>query len=129
MKIVLDRARCTGRRAGRPRRAQCGLADTTERYATLPYFWSDWHGSRIQFVGLPGEEHEVVSGDLDGEHFVAVYREGDKLIGALTLSGQRHIMKYRRLIARTRRETPPFRAALAVRCSTPAHHRRRMDQP
>jgi NADPH-dependent 2,4-dienoyl-CoA reductase/sulfur reductase-like enzyme len=73
--------------------------DTTERYATVPYFWSDWYGSRIQFVGLAGEEHEVVSGDLDGEHFVALSREGDQLSGALTLNGQRHIMKYRRLIA------------------------------
>jgi hypothetical protein len=41
----------------------------------------------------------VVSGDLDGEHFVALYREGDQLSGALTLNGQRHIMKYRRMIA------------------------------
>ena len=73
--------------------------DTAQRYATVPYFWSDWYGSRIQFVGLAGgEEYEVVSGDLEGEHFVALYREGDKLSGALTLNGQRHIMKYRRLI-------------------------------
>jgi NADPH-dependent 2,4-dienoyl-CoA reductase/sulfur reductase-like enzyme len=74
--------------------------DAAEPYATVPYFWSDWYGSRIQFVGLAGEEHAVVSGDLDGEHFVALYREGDRLSGALTLNGQGHIMKYRRLIAR-----------------------------
>jgi NADPH-dependent 2,4-dienoyl-CoA reductase/sulfur reductase-like enzyme len=74
--------------------------DTAEHCATVPYFWSDWYGSRIQFAGLAGgEEHEVVSGDLDGEHFVALYREGDQLSGALTLNGQRHIMKYRRMIA------------------------------
>jgi NADPH-dependent 2,4-dienoyl-CoA reductase/sulfur reductase-like enzyme len=72
---------------------------TAEPYATVPYFWSDWYGSRIQFVGLAAsEDHEVVSGDLASDHFVALYREDNKLTGALTLNGQRHIMKYRRLI-------------------------------
>jgi hypothetical protein len=74
---------------------------TAEPYSTVPYFWSDWYGSRIQFVGLAAsEEHEVVSGDVAGDHFVALYREGDELTGALSLNGQRHIMKYRRLITR-----------------------------
>jgi hypothetical protein len=40
-----------------PRRAQRGPARPAERYATVPYFWSDWYGSRIQFAGLArGEE-------------------------------------------------------------------------
>jgi NADPH-dependent 2,4-dienoyl-CoA reductase/sulfur reductase-like enzyme len=70
-----------------------------KRYATVPYFWSDWYGSRIQFVGVPtGDDYEIVSGHLDSDHFVALYRSGDTLSGALTLNGQRHIMKYRRLI-------------------------------
>jgi NADPH-dependent 2,4-dienoyl-CoA reductase/sulfur reductase-like enzyme len=72
-----------------------------EPYRTVPYFWSDWYGSRIQFAGIAdGDEHVVVSGDLTGERFVALYRRGDALSGALTLNGQRHIMRYRRLIAR-----------------------------
>ncbi|HEV8559948.1 MAG TPA: FAD-dependent oxidoreductase [Actinophytocola sp.] len=30
----------------------------------VPYFWSDWHDDRIQFVGIPeADEIEVVSGD------------------------------------------------------------------
>ncbi|MEU1994035.1 FAD-dependent oxidoreductase [Nocardia gamkensis] len=70
-----------------------------QTYSTVPYFWSDWYGHRIQFVGVPsGQEHEVVSGSLDSDHFVVLYRDGDLLSAALTLNGQRHIMKYRNLI-------------------------------
>ncbi|MEV0972346.1 NAD(P)/FAD-dependent oxidoreductase [Microtetraspora glauca] len=70
-------------------------------YSTVPYFWSDWYGSRIQFVGVPAtDEVRVVDGGPGGDHFVALYREGDRLAGALTLNGQTQIMKYRGLIAR-----------------------------
>ncbi|MFJ2668158.1 NAD(P)/FAD-dependent oxidoreductase [Nocardia fluminea] len=70
-------------------------------YSTVPYFWSDWYEHRIQFVGVPaGDGHEVVSGALDSNHFVVLYRDGDLLSAALTLNGQRHIMKYRNLINR-----------------------------
>lgn len=73
--------------------------DNATPYATVPYFWSDWYGSRIQFVGVSNDDEvEVVAGELGGDHFVALYREGDRICGALTLNGQRHVMKYRRLI-------------------------------
>ncbi|MGC9670723.1 NAD(P)/FAD-dependent oxidoreductase [Planosporangium sp. 12N6] len=70
-------------------------------YATVPYFWSDWYDSRIQFVGVPAtDEVRVVDGDVDGDRFVALYREGDRLAGVLTMNGQAQIMKYRGLIMR-----------------------------
>ena len=70
-------------------------------YETVPYFWSDWYGSRIQFVGVPeSEEVLVVAGDVDhDDRWTALYRQGDRLVGALTLNGQTVIMKYRRMIA------------------------------
>ncbi|CAM3340654.1 NAD(P)/FAD-dependent oxidoreductase [Kibdelosporangium persicum] len=75
-----------------------------QSYVTVPYFWSDWYGSRIQFAGVATNAgHEIVSGDPAGDHFVALYREGDRLTGVLTLNGQRHVMKYRRLIAQRAR--------------------------
>ncbi|MDQ7807221.1 oxidoreductase C-terminal domain-containing protein [Amycolatopsis sp. A133] len=93
-------------------------------YSTVPYFWSDWYGSRIQFAGVATVDGvEIVSGDPAGDHFVALYREGDRLSGVLTLNGQRHVMKYRRLIAeRTRfdeavafaRTSAPERSATAT---------------
>lgn len=71
-------------------------------YGTVPYFWSDWYGSRIQFVGVPeSEEVLVVDGDVDNDdRWTALYRQGDRLVGALTVNGQTVIMKYRRMIAR-----------------------------
>lgn len=80
-----------GRNAVNPQAAQ--------PYTTVPYFWSDWYGHRIQFVGVTTDDLEVVSGALDDTHFVVLYRAGDRIVGALTLDGQRHVMKYRRMIA------------------------------
>ena len=66
-------------------------------YGTVPYFWSDWYDVRIQFVGSPdADEVLLVDGDPDGgSRWVALYRRGDRLIGALTVNGQGEIMKYR----------------------------------
>jgi NADPH-dependent 2,4-dienoyl-CoA reductase/sulfur reductase-like enzyme len=69
-------------------------------YSTVPYFWSDWYGKRIQFVGVPGaDEIRVVAGNVDDERFLALYRRGDRLVGALSIEQPKLIMKYRRLIA------------------------------
>jgi NADPH-dependent 2,4-dienoyl-CoA reductase/sulfur reductase-like enzyme len=69
-------------------------------YSTVPYFWSDWYDVRIQFVGSPqADEIVVVDGDLEQDNrVVALYREGDRFVGALTVNGQTEIMKYRGLI-------------------------------
>jgi NADPH-dependent 2,4-dienoyl-CoA reductase/sulfur reductase-like enzyme len=66
-------------------------------YETVPYFWSDWYGHRIQFVGVPGSDeiHTVA-----GEKFLALYRAGDRLAGALTIDQPTRVMKFRRMIAR-----------------------------
>jgi NADPH-dependent 2,4-dienoyl-CoA reductase/sulfur reductase-like enzyme len=70
-------------------------------YQTVPYFWSDWYDARIQFVGVPdADEVEVVLGDIDSGRFVALYRSGDRLTGALAVNKQREVMKFRALIAR-----------------------------
>ncbi|ANS65885.1 ferredoxin reductase [Streptomyces lincolnensis] len=37
--------------------------------------------------------------DEDSDHLVALYRRGDRLVGAATLDEPRKIMKYRRFIA------------------------------
>lgn len=73
--------------------------ENAKPYATVPYFWSDWYGSRIQFVGVPeADEVRVVDGHVDDDRWTALYRRGDRVVGALTLNGQTVIMKYRRMI-------------------------------
>lgn len=70
-------------------------------YSTVPYFWSDWYDTRIQFVGVPeADEIVTVTGHLEDGQFVALYRRGDRVVGALALDHQTHIMKYRALIAK-----------------------------
>ncbi|BDZ48865.1 pyridine nucleotide-disulfide oxidoreductase [Frondihabitans sucicola] len=74
--------------------------DRAEPYETVPYFWSDWYGNRIQFVGTAiADAVSFVSGGPDEEAFVALFRRGDRLVGAATLNEPRKIMKLRRLIA------------------------------
>ncbi|MDT5302355.1 MAG: hypothetical protein QOG79_5597, partial [Mycobacterium sp.] len=75
--------------------------ENAKPYGTVPYFWSDWYGSRIQFVGVPdADEVLLVDGDVEnGERWVALYRRGDRIAGALAVNGQTVIMKYRRMIA------------------------------
>jgi NADPH-dependent 2,4-dienoyl-CoA reductase/sulfur reductase-like enzyme len=73
-------------------------------YETVPFFWSDWYDSRVQFVGVAhardGVEIEVVAGDdADGGPVTALYRAGDRIVGALAVDMRAEVMKYRRLIA------------------------------
>lgn len=82
--------------------------DGAKAYETVPYFWSDWYDSRVQFVGIAdgrdGVEIEVVAGDdAEGGPFTALYRSGDRIVGALAVDMRAEVMKYRRLIAQ--RET------------------------
>jgi NADPH-dependent 2,4-dienoyl-CoA reductase/sulfur reductase-like enzyme len=71
-----------------------------EPYRHIPYFWSDWYGHRIQFAGVPEGEPEIVTGSWDADEFAALYRVGDRIVGALTLNRRADIMKYRAMIGR-----------------------------
>jgi NADPH-dependent 2,4-dienoyl-CoA reductase/sulfur reductase-like enzyme len=71
-------------------------------YETVPYFWSDWYGKRIQFVGVAAaaDEIDLIAGDLDGDRFLVLYRRDDRLIGALGLEQRSQVMKYRMMIGK-----------------------------
>jgi len=78
-------------------------------YETVPYYWSDWYGHRIQFVGTPiCDEVTFFRSATSTASLVALYRAGDRLIGAACVDGQRMIMNYRRLI----REGASFETAV-----------------
>jgi hypothetical protein len=74
--------------------------DRARAYETIPYFWSDWYGNRIQFVGTAAAESvSFASGGPGEDKFVALYRAGERLVGAATLNEPGKVMKYRRFIA------------------------------
>ncbi|MFI1032644.1 NAD(P)/FAD-dependent oxidoreductase [Streptomyces sp. NPDC020951] len=61
--------------------------DARKPFAPVPYFWSDQYDMKIQAYGfLRGhDEVAVVEGDLAARRFVAVYRTGDRVSGALAV--------------------------------------------
>jgi NADPH-dependent 2,4-dienoyl-CoA reductase/sulfur reductase-like enzyme len=77
-----------------------GPAEATP-FAPVPYFWSDQYGVKIQFVGhiRPDDEVRVVHGSTDDRRFVALYRRGARLAGALGFDRPGLVMACRRLIA------------------------------
>lgn len=56
-------------------------------FAPVPYFWSDQYDMKIQAYGyLRGHDAvAVVEGDLADRRFVAAYRTGDRVTGALAI--------------------------------------------
>ena len=92
-----------GAAAARNLLAASGVGDgSPEPYAPVPFFWSDQFDIRIQFLGRAhqDDEVEVVLGstepDEDGNaKFLALYRNGDTVHGALGVNAPRWVMKMR----------------------------------
>jgi NADPH-dependent 2,4-dienoyl-CoA reductase/sulfur reductase-like enzyme len=59
--------------------------DEAPPYAPVPYFWSDQHGTKIQFLGncRPDDEVRVVEGSADEGRFVAAYGRAGRLTAVL----------------------------------------------
>ncbi|WP_371574386.1 NAD(P)/FAD-dependent oxidoreductase [Streptomyces sp. NBC_01314] len=71
-------------------------------FAPVPYFWSDQYDMKVQAYGhLRGhDEVAVVDGDLAERRFVAVYRTGDRITGALAVGmPPKAIRQWRQAIA------------------------------
>lgn len=75
-----------------------GQPDTP--HASIPYFWSDWYGRRIQFIGEPTADETAVVGDPARGEFACLYRTGERITGALTVGGKGAIARYRTAIRR-----------------------------
>lgn len=60
--------------------------DEVEAYAALPYYWSDQYDWKLQFVGRPGPDVTVTEGSVEDGRFMAEYRSGDQLRGALCVN-------------------------------------------
>jgi hypothetical protein len=70
-------------------------------YTPVPFFWSDQYQAKIQVLGRPDPEDEVVvvDGSAADRKLVALYRRGDRLSAALGISRPRQLMAYRPLLA------------------------------
>ncbi|MFJ9863882.1 FAD-dependent oxidoreductase [Streptomyces sp. NPDC101165] len=82
--------------------------DRAARFAPVPRFWSEQHGTRIQAVGVPalGTEVEITEGSLRSERFVARYtREtahGPQIVAAVAFDMPLELLEYRDQIGRSR---------------------------
>lgn len=70
-------------------------------HCPVPYVWSDQYGVRIQVAGRSSDDVHVVyqSDDLDGG-LLALYRQGDRLVGALAVNAAKRLLPYRQLLGR-----------------------------
>ncbi|MFE5813468.1 NAD(P)/FAD-dependent oxidoreductase [Streptomyces sp. NPDC056479] len=76
--------------------------DARKPFAQVPYFWSDQYDMKVQAYGyLRGhDEVSVVEGDLTDGRFVAAYRAGDRVTGALAVGmPPKAIRRWRQAIA------------------------------
>jgi 3-phenylpropionate/trans-cinnamate dioxygenase ferredoxin reductase component len=71
-------------------------------FSSVPSFWSDHFGTRLQSVGLPllADRLEVVDGSVQERRFVAVGYRGDEVVGATTYGMIRGLLRYRMQLAK-----------------------------
>jgi NADPH-dependent 2,4-dienoyl-CoA reductase/sulfur reductase-like enzyme len=83
--------------------------DAAPPYEAVPYFWSDQHGTKIQFVGTtrPGDDFMILEGDPAEERFVAAYGRDGRLVAALGMRRPARIMALQRMIGAGTAFPPP----------------------
>ncbi|MFI6956552.1 NAD(P)/FAD-dependent oxidoreductase [Nocardia sp. NPDC050408] len=71
-------------------------------FASIPSFWSDHFGIRLQSVGLPGKANrfEVTGGDVPSGVFCAEAYTGDVLVGGVSYGMPRPLLSIRMKLAR-----------------------------
>ncbi|GAB3141460.1 FAD/NAD(P)-binding oxidoreductase [Amycolatopsis stemonae] len=75
------------RNALTPDRSPCGI---------VPYFWSEWYGHKLQLLGEPADEVELLGDAGEAtEPFLAQYRYDGDLVGAFAFDRTGPLMKLR----------------------------------
>lgn len=75
--------------------------EISKPFVSVPFFWSDQFGARIQLLGraTPEDEMKIVVGDERSEKLVAFYHRNDRLRGVLGISMPKAVMSCRPLLA------------------------------
>lgn len=70
-------------------------------YDAVPYFWSDRHGTKLQFLGSSraGDEVTVIDGSPESFQFAAIYTRDGRTVGCVGINRARAVMRCRALIA------------------------------
>lgn len=89
-------------------------------HASVPYFWSDQYGIRMQFVGASQacDETRIVHRG-PGHEVLAAYRSGPRLAGVFSIGLVRPVMRARALIAARSDWTEAITKLEAAAASTP----------
>lgn len=68
--------------------------DTAPEFAPVPYFWSDQHGMKLQFVGRahPDDEVRFLEGSFEEDRLLAAYGREGRLVAALGLRRPAKVM-------------------------------------
>jgi NADPH-dependent 2,4-dienoyl-CoA reductase/sulfur reductase-like enzyme len=74
--------------------------DEPTAYETVPFFWSDQYGKRIQFLGRAAgdDDVQIVKGSVEERSFLALYGRHGRLRGALALAMPKPLMQCRALM-------------------------------
>jgi NADPH-dependent 2,4-dienoyl-CoA reductase/sulfur reductase-like enzyme len=78
-------------------------------FTPVPYFWSDQHGTKFQFVGTsaPGDAVDIAEGAIEDGKFVAAYRRGGRTVGALCVNWPARTIPWTNAIAGGLDHPPP----------------------
>lgn len=85
------------------------LGDAAPPYAPVPYFWSDQHGAKLQFVGdaTGWDDSALIDGAIEDYRFVVAYGRDGKLTAALGMRRPAKVMAMQRLIDEGAAFPPP----------------------
>jgi 3-phenylpropionate/trans-cinnamate dioxygenase ferredoxin reductase subunit len=78
-------------------------ASADEPSYAVPYVWSDQYNVKIQVLGLPRPDDEVVvvEGDPAERRFLALHGRGGRLVGVVGFARPRHVMNLRPFLERS----------------------------
>lgn len=70
-------------------------------YNTIPYFWSDQHRIRFQYLGHPKKwDHTILRGDTENNKFTLFYMLNNTIVGVFIANQPANVLPARRMIGK-----------------------------